>query len=155
MAFKDTIKRKFSEGKTAFLQKRAATASIRKEATAAGLRERRTQSIRVATEKEKIRADRQIKAARTGGGGFAGFQSAMGALAGTPQRAAPMSSGAKRYKTTYVKKGKHYVQKRVAVTQRVASNVAPQRNNIDQLGSLLGGRSNGNGKKSSIYNIRI
>ena len=115
----ETIKSKIREKRLQFQFERGRRIKTNMEARTLARHEREKQTKQTAVFREAKRGEAQRKKISSGGGGFAGFQSAIGALAGTPQRA------------------------------------APQRNNIDQLGSLLGGRNNGNGKKSSIYNIRI
>ena len=63
MKFVEKLKT-FATGKTDIERKQEASAmrKIRKKATSAGLQERQKQAIRLATEREKIRVDRQIKA---------------------------------------------------------------------------------------------
>ena len=63
MGIKSFIKRKREEGK----QTRAANLIIRKKARAAGFRERETQQIKVAKEKERIKAQKKITYAKRGG----------------------------------------------------------------------------------------
>lgn len=65
-----SLKRKFQIAKSNVARRKEAKLQIRQKAQAAALRERETQEIRVAEEREKIRAERKIKRAKEGG--FAG-----------------------------------------------------------------------------------
>lgn len=91
--------------KTEWQQNRAANRIINQKARAAALQERQTQAIRVAREREKIKAERQIKGYRNPQPVFQGFGNLMGSAPSQTNKSN------RRKITTYVKKGKKYIKK--------------------------------------------
>lgn len=83
-----SIKKKFKSESLKFKQSQAANKIIKEKARVAGLKEREKQAIKVAKEKERIRAKQKIKGFKTNKSDFArtGFGTLTDALVGTGKK---------------------------------------------------------------------
>ena len=112
MRFLEKVKQ-FATGKTELERKQEAAAmkDIRAEARAAALRERRTQAVRLATEREKAKYEQEIKKLRQPKKTWSSNMS-YGSQFGQP-RFQKQTQSKPQKRTIYVKKGKHYIKKTI------------------------------------------
>lgn len=136
MGFIEKVKRAVT-GKTyeERQQEKYAMREIRKKVMAEALQERQTQAIAFAREREKVayaRRTEALKAKPRQGGFFTGAASYYGV---PPKKTKPAKS---KYKTVYVKKGKHYKKKRVLMRPKSNQQQITQPARYDVLGSMGG-----------------
>ena len=131
MGFIERVKQ-IATGKSAIERRQEAVAmgEIRKKAIAAGLRERETQAVKFAAEREKAIYEKRTKALRQPKKGIFGVVAPEFKTYGSPFGQPRFFRGrneivrGKKHKTVYVKKGKHYVKKRIRI-HSIPSNSSP------------------------------
>ena len=141
MGFVEKIKR-IATGKSEMERKQesAAMSEIRRKALAAQLKEREAQAVKFAQERERVSYEKRTKALRTPKPGFFQGMQGYGSPFGQPRfQQSRAIKPTKKYKTVYVKKGKHYVKKKVRAGTKQPRINQPQKF-IDVIG--MGRRSN-------------